>query len=181
MPGNHDVAFDAVTPTPASIERYRDLFGQEDVAFQHADVSFVVLNTSLLDRPDQLGDEADAHLAAIDAALAAAASRPGPTVVLGHHPLYLHHPEEPDGYWTVAGPARARVLDLLEVHHADLVLSGHLHRNHSVHHGDVEMVSTSAVGYPLGADPSGFRVVDAGPDGVRHAFVPLPDQGWLEG
>lgn len=86
VPGNHDVAPDAVTPTPESLERYRDLFGPEEVAFAHAEVSFVVLNTSLLARRDRLADAADAHLEEVDAALAAAATRAGPTVVLGHHP-----------------------------------------------------------------------------------------------
>jgi hypothetical protein len=35
------------------------------------------------------------------------------------------------------------------------------------------MVSSGPVGYPLGEDPSGYRVVRLDRKGVRHEYLPL--------
>jgi hypothetical protein len=35
------------------------------------------------------------------------------------------------------------------------------------------MVTSGPVGYPLGDDPSGLRIVDVGEERVLHEYVPL--------
>lgn len=178
VPGNHDLAHDALVPTPASVAAYRAAFGAEEAVFERGGASFVIANTVLLDQPGVLGaDAAAAHLAFLDGALAEAAARPGPTVVCGHHPLFVDAPDEPDSYWNVATPARRAVLELLGRHGADLVLSGHLHRSAAARYEGVELVTAAAVGVPLGADPSGYLVVDVDEGRIEHRFVALADQG----
>jgi hypothetical protein len=38
-----------------------------------------------------------------------------------------------------------------------------------------EMITSGPVGYPLGSDPSGFRMVDVFADRVTHEYIPLPE------
>jgi 3',5'-cyclic AMP phosphodiesterase CpdA len=178
VPGNHDIAADAVNPTAEGRAFYREAFGEDRAAFEHGGASFVIMNTVLLDRADRLPDDHRAQVAFLERALADAAARPGPTLVFGHHPIFVASPDEPRSYWSIDPPGRQAVLDLLDVHGATAVFSGHRHRNAAARYGQVELVTTSAVGLPLGDDPSGFRVVEVHEDRIEHRFVPLDDQGW---
>jgi len=53
------------------------------------------------------------------------------------------------------------------------VFAGHYHRNALARDQKLEMVTTGPVGKPLGADPSGFRVVIVTRDSVIHRYYPL--------
>jgi predicted phosphodiesterase len=55
-----------------------------------------------------------------------------------------------------------------------LALAGHWHRNNIATSGELEMVTSGPVGYPLGDDPSGFRIIEFDDAGVRHRYLPLP-------
>lgn len=50
------------------------------------------------------------------------------------------------------------------------MFAGHYHRNAYARAGEIEMVTTGAVGRPLGDDPSGFRVVDVHDDRLEHSY-----------
>jgi len=54
-------------------------------------------------------------------------------------------------------------------------LCGHWHRNGGGSAGDLDVLVTGAVGYPLGNDPSGLRIVDVGADDIEHEYVALED------
>ena len=56
VPGNHDIADDTVVPTPARIAKYREAFGADYYSFDHGDVRFIVLNTVVIDHPEDSGD-----------------------------------------------------------------------------------------------------------------------------
>ena len=53
------------------------------------------------------------------------------------------------------------------------VFAGHLHRNSEAAAGTLQVIATSAVGKPLGKDPSGFRVVKVYADRIEHAYYAL--------
>src|SRR5438876_12280888 len=69
--------------------------------------------------------------------------------------------------------ARRPILDLLTGYGVRAFFCGHWHRNGGGWDRGVEVVVTGPVGYPLGDDPSGFRVVDVDGDRVEHHYVPL--------
>jgi len=50
VPGNHDVEN---TPTPESLNRYRQKFGPDWYAFRHGGCRFVVINTTLIHDPSK--------------------------------------------------------------------------------------------------------------------------------
>ncbi len=175
VPGNHDIGADTVVPTAASIEHYRQAFGSDYYAFDHGPVRFVVMNTVVLDHPENVPDELAEQLEFLTATLSGAVTDGKTVVLLGHHPLFLAEPTEEDSYWNLPLERRRLILDLVELHRIPLGLAGHWHRNAVARHGDFEMVTTGAVGYPLGADPPGFTVVTVDRGRFSHAYVPLQE------
>jgi serine/threonine-protein phosphatase CPPED1 len=174
VPGNHDCADDSLVPTAGSLARYRDRFGPDRYAFAHGDTAFVAINTVVLDHPERVADELDAQVAFLEESLCEAVQRGARhVIVFGHHPLFTHHPEEPDTYWNIPSRQRRDVLRLLHTFGVRVYFCGHWHRNGGGWDGDLEVAVTGPVGYPLGRDPSGFRIVDVAADRVDHQYVGL--------
>lgn len=173
VPGNHDMGADTVVPTAASIDDYRQAFGPDYYAFDYGPVRFVVMNTVVLDHPEEVPDELSEQFDFLTATLDGAANDGQTVVLLGHHPLFLVDPTEDDCYWNLPLERRWPILDLIDKHRVPLGLAGHWHRNSIAHHGEFEMVTTGAVGYPLGKDPSGFRIVTLDRGRFSHEYIPL--------
>ena len=64
-------------------------------------------------------------------------------------------------------------MDLFKETGVSAVFSGHWHRNGFATYGDMELITTGPVGYPLGDDPSGFRIVRVREDELEHEYIPL--------
>ncbi len=69
----------------------------------------------------------------------------------------------------------------------DVVFSGHYHNNALNIFGRVELVTTSAVGKPLGNAPSGMRIVKIYSDRIEHEYYGLDElpyslnlNGWVK-
>lgn len=173
VPGNHDIAADTVVPTPESITRYREAFGPDYYAFEGGPARFIALNTTVVDHPEHVPGEWEAQLAFLQVELSEAKRRERTAVLVGHHPLFKHRPDEPDDYWNLPTERRRRILELVHRHRVPLALAGHWHRNASGRDGDFQMVTSGPVGYPLGDDPPGFRVVEITRSRIEHRYVPL--------
>lgn len=193
VPGNHDlgvystdpglrVGEDFVRPTPETLSRYHDVFGPDYYSFQHKGVTFLALNTAVMHTPDDVLEEWGEQLRFLEGELAAAQSA-GSThvIVLTHHPLFLRDPEEEvaeERHLVIPLERRRVVLDLFRRYGVRAVFAGHWHRNNYARDGDMEMVASGSVGYPLGEDPSGYRVVRVYEDRIAHdyyAFGAGPD------
>jgi 3',5'-cyclic AMP phosphodiesterase CpdA len=174
VPGNHDIAFDTVVPTPESVAAYRRRFGADAYSFDRGGATFIVANTTIWDHPEGLPGAWDEQVAWLQGELEAARrGKSDHIVVFAHHPLFTASADEEDSYWNIAAERRALLLDLLRAHDVRTVFSGHWHRNGGGVTGDLEVVVSGPVGYPLGADPSGVRVVEVDADQVRHRYLPL--------
>ncbi len=95
------------------------------------------------------------------------------TVVFSHHPLYSQHPEEEDSWAVICRDKRKVLLDLFQAHGVSAVFSGHWHRCHHLEHNGMQMVTTGAVGYPLGDDPSGLSIIKVYQDRIEHRYYGL--------
>ncbi|HSM02017.1 MAG TPA: metallophosphoesterase [Acidimicrobiia bacterium] len=167
-PGNHDIAGDTVVPTAESIAAYRAIYGDDYYAFDLGSVNFLVLNTVVIDHPENVPGELEAQMAFVDEALTRA------PIVVGHHPFFVQHLHEGDTYWNLPAERRVPLVERMEANGVTLSIAGHWHRNNIARSGDLEMVTSGPVGYPLGDDPSGFRVIDITEDGgVTHRYLPL--------
>lgn len=170
VPGNHDVAPDFTTPTIESIAAYRQVFGPDRYVFDHAGTRFVVVNTPLIDHPESAPEEAEEQMGFLAEALSSGADE---TVLLGHHPLFLGAANEEDTYWNLPSDSRRILLDLIHANGIRFGFSGHWHRNAIATDGPYTQVVSGPVGFPLGDDPSGYRVVDVTDGGIDHEYHPL--------
>jgi 3',5'-cyclic AMP phosphodiesterase CpdA len=171
LPGNHDVGN---TPTPESLAWYRDTFGRDWYAFDHEYFHGIVLNSSLFTAPEQVADEAAAQLAWLEHELErAGATRAQQIAVFMHYPLFLRHADEPDSYFNIPTETRQILLGLFERYQVSAVFAGHYHQNAYGRAGKLQMITTGAVGRPMGDAVSGFTVVDVYEDGLEHRYLPL--------
>ena len=166
--GNHDVDNDL---TPESLALYRERFGEDNYFFDHEGSRFIVLDSNVPFFPPKIPGEWERQLDFLRSALREAREI-GSThiLVFTHHPLFLEDPDEPDSTLVIPREKRTVLLDLLQSHDVSAVFSGHWHTNSYARAGDMLMVTTAAVGYPLGYDPSGFRVVKVFEDRIEHEY-----------
>ena len=66
-------------------------------------------------------------------------------------------------------------MDILTSNDVSAVFAGHVHRNNLGSDGALQMVTSGAVGYPLGDDPSGFRIVKVLDGSIEHKYYGFDD------
>ena len=166
--GNHDIGNDL---TSQSLALYRERFGADNYFFDHRGSRFVVINSNVAFNPPKIPGEWERLRDFLKSALQEARDA-GRThiVVFTHHPLFLDHPEEDDSTLAVPRERRQVLLELLHAYDVSAVFSGHWHRNNYARDGKLLMVTSSAVGYPFGYDPSGFRIVKVFQDRIEHDY-----------
>lgn len=171
--GNHDVGN---TPTRESLAWFRSTFGPDRYTFDQAGMRGIVLNSVLLREPARVPYALAAQRQWLENALDRA-RRDGvqQILVFQHHPLFLEDPTEGASIFNLPPDARQQYLELFKAYGVRAVLAGHYHRNALARDGALEMITTSAVGRPLGDDPSGFRIVKVWPDRIEHAYYGLDE------
>ncbi|MDJ0923623.1 MAG: metallophosphoesterase [Acidimicrobiia bacterium] len=175
VPGNHDIGADTVVPTRHSIDKYREAFGPDYYSFDYRDTRFIVLDTVVIDSPQDVPGELDAQMEFLESELDRARAHQKRVVLFGHHPLFVRDAGEEDTYWNLPIARRRPILDLIHRSGVKHAFAGHWHRNAIAFDGDFEMVTSGPVGYPLGRDPSGFRTVVVGETGLQHTYLPLEE------
>jgi|TARA_B100001971_G_scaffold212968_1_gene244671 3',5'-cyclic AMP phosphodiesterase CpdA len=171
--GNCDVGH---TPTAESLRIYRAKFGQDNYSFDVRGTHCVVLNSSICMDPSEVPEEWDSLVEFLQKDLDAHSPDSNHTVVFMHHPLFSKSADEPDeGIRLVPRKRRRIILDLLRKHGTSGVFAGHWHWNYSAADGDMLMVISGPVGFPLGDDPSGLRIVKVYDDRIEHVYFGMDD------
>jgi 3',5'-cyclic AMP phosphodiesterase CpdA len=170
VPGNHDVGNE---PTPETLAAYRKNIGPDYYSFREGPVYGIVLDSNLLKSPARAMAEAAKQEKWFTGELEKAKASGAMPIVFLHISLFLQDPNEPEQYFNQPVAARKRILDLLHHYGVRYVFAGHLHKNAYATDGDVEMITTSAVGKPLGKDPSGFRIVEIDGGVLDQQYVPF--------
>jgi 3',5'-cyclic AMP phosphodiesterase CpdA len=171
--GNWDVGN---TPTRLTLDRYRERFGDDNYSFEYGGSSFIVMNSCVAYDDSKAPQEWERQADFLRASLGEAQTKgSNHIIVFLHHPLYAEHPEEEDSWAVLPREKRKVLLDMFETHGVSAVFAGHWHRCHYLNHKGIQMVTTGAVGYPLGDDPSGFRIVKVFPDRIEHQYYGLDD------
>ena len=160
--------------TSATLSRYRERFGEDNYSFDHGGSHFVVLNSNTCVDPSDVPGEWERQLDFLRGDLQSARESDSThVVVFGHHPLFGEDPDEADSTMVIPGERRRVLLDLFKARGVSAMFAGHWHRNAESSDGAFQMVITGAVGYPLGDDPSGIRVVKVLDDGIQHEYFGL--------
>lgn len=97
------------------------------------------------------------------------------SLVFAHHPFFLRQIDEPDGYSTISPEKRRRYFELFRKTGVQTVFTGHLHDNAETSFDNIGMITTSAVGRPLGDAPSGVRIIVVKDRTIIHRYYPLDE------
>jgi 3',5'-cyclic AMP phosphodiesterase CpdA len=171
--GNHDIGNRL---TKDSLRRYRDRFGKDDYFFDVHDSRFIVLNSNIGVNPSEVPYEWERQLGFLDSTLKEATQSGAMHIILfTHHPLFVDDPDEEDSQLVVPKVRRKVILNMLKTANASAVFSGHWHRNNYAMDGNLQMVTSAAVGCPLGYDSSGYRVVSVTGNCVEHKYVSIDE------
>ena len=166
--GNHDLHN---VPTAQTLADYRGAFGPDWYSVEHGGCRFIVLNSTLISRPDNLPGESQAQWDWLISQLEQAAAEESTHIILfQHHSWFISHPEETDQFFNIPQVRRRVYLDLFRQHGVRAAFAGHYHRNAYARDGGLEMVTSGPVGRPLGPDPSGIRVVKIYEDRIEHQY-----------
>ena len=154
--GNHDVG---EAPTSDSLALYRQRFGADNYSFDVEGAHFAVINSSVAFDPSNVLDEWNRLAQFLADDFSTARRRGAERIILfTHHPLLLQDRTADDTMWTIPGDRRELILSILKDYDASAVFAGHLHRNEYSEHEGMMLVTSGAVGYPLGEEGSGLRL-----------------------
>jgi len=169
--GNHDVEN---VPTPTSLELYKKHFGEDRYTFRSGNMFGIIINSSLIKDPTLAPAEAASQEAWLRINLENAKKSGAKNImVFMHHSLFLKDPNEPDEYFNINLVRRKVYLELFQQYGVKQVFAGHYHRNSYGKAGELEMITTGPVGRPLGADSSGFRIINVKGQIVDHHYFAL--------
>lgn len=171
--GNHDVEN---VPTEQSLDFYRKNVAEDYYTFTSGNTLGIVLNSTIIHRPDNVAQEEKAQGLWLENELKQAKLTGYEHIfVYVHHPFFLQSADEEDTYFTIPLKSRLEYLALFEKYGVRAVLAGHYHRNSYGVFNDMEMITTSAVGKQLGGDQSGFRLVRVYPEKISHRYYGLKE------
>ena len=166
--GNHDVGN---TPTAASLDAYRKNVGLDYYTFRSGALEGIVLDSSLIQHPEDAPAEAQRQRKWLEAELAKAKDAGVRWIVIFQHiPFFLSAPDEADQYFNIPLASRSGYLELLQRFGVQYVFAGHLHNNSFGKAGFLQMITTGPVGKPLGTGASGMRVARLDAAGLEQAF-----------
>lgn len=129
VPGNHDIGDKPMAASPAGVvdgqtmSAYQTQFGPSWHCFEHHECLFVVINSSLVNSDTVMEQEQRLWL---ETTLARNAGKR--TFLFSHYPPFINQSHEPSHYDNYAEPGRSWLLNLIEAHEIEAVLSGHVHQ-----------------------------------------------------
>lgn len=168
-PGNHDIG---QSPTHQDIDVFTGNYGHDRFSFKHKKNIFIGLNSCLIKSAvpvlekqqfDWLNNELSKG------------KRVNHIILFCHYPFFINSFDEPETYSNIQTEIREKYLVLFKKYKVDAVFAGHLHNNGNAKYGDMEMITTSSVGKPLGKALSGIRIIKVYPDRVESNYFGLDE------
>ncbi len=168
-PGNHDVG---QVPDKQSLKKYTRNYGKDHFSFEHKGSLFVGFNTSLVKaNTPKLEQKQYKWLSR----KLKNGQKENQVVLFCHYPFFNKTFDEPEAYSNIGIEYRKKYLSLFENNEVDAIFSGHHHNNGLSSYGKIQLVTTSALGKPLGDAPSGMRIVKIFKDGIEHEYFGLEE------
>ncbi|RWS15909.1 purple acid phosphatase-like protein [Dinothrombium tinctorium] len=167
--GNHDVGN---TPTPETVDLYRQRFGDDYFVFWYDGVMFIVLNSQYYEDRSQTKEIAEKQDQWLDDVLKQA-HKYRHVIVFQHIPWFLQKADEENDYFNIEKDLRIKMLDKFEKAGVKAIFCGHYHQNAGGKYKDMEVVVTSAIGAQLGNEKSGFRIVKVLANKIEHTYYEL--------
>ncbi len=166
-PGNHDIG---QPTTQKDIDTFVSDYGHDRFSFKHKKSLIVGINSCLIKSNTPVLEGSQFEWLKKELTKGKKAKN---IILFTHYPFFINSFDEPDAYFNIAVETRNRYLSLFKEFGVDAVFAGHLHNNGFGKYGDMQMITTSAVGKPLGKIQSGIRVIKVYPDRVESVFYTL--------
>jgi len=168
-PGNHDLG---QIPDKQSLKEYHKNYGRDRFAFQHKGSAFIGFNSSLIKGRLEKSEQKQYKWLAAKLKKSRNADH---IILFCHYPFFDKTVDEPETYGNIGPEYRKKYLSLFEANGVDALFFGHRHRNNLAVYGKMQLVTTSALGKPLGKNPSGMRIVKIYEDRIEHEYYGLDD------
>jgi 3',5'-cyclic AMP phosphodiesterase CpdA len=168
-PGNHDIG---QVPTIESLEKYKKNYGCDRFSFKHKGSAFIGFNTGLIKAKLEEPEQEQYNWLTKKLRKSRNAQH---ILLFTHYPFFNKTVDEPEAYSNIGPEYRLKYLELFEENGVDAVFSGHHHNNGLANNENVQLVTTSSLGKPLGETLSGFRIVKVYNDRIEHEFFGLDE------
>jgi len=173
--GNHDTGN---VPNSFTLRKYNKNYGDDYYSFWAGGCKMIVLNSPLILHPEEALKESKDQSEWLDKELESLKAVQAPHVlVFMHHPLFVADPTEEDKSYSTVSPInfpsilRAEYMKKFEEAGVRAIFAGHYHRNAYGQFGPgIEMITTSAVGFQIGTDEPGMRIVKVYKDHIEHKY-----------
>jgi 3',5'-cyclic AMP phosphodiesterase CpdA len=168
-PGNHDIGN---VPDSLNIDTYLKDYGYDRFSFRHKNSQFIGFNSCLIKSNTPIFEKTQFDWLKKTVAKSKKAAH---IILFCHHSFFINSFDEPETYSNIGTEGRKKYLDLFSANKVEAIFSGHLHNNASARFGAIELVTTSALGKPLGNAPSGLRIVKIFNDRIEHQYYGLDE------
>ena len=168
-PGNHDIG---QTPDEKSIKEYKKNYGSDRFSFRHKGSSFIGFNSGFIKAKLVKPEQKQYNWLTKELKKGQGASH---IILFCHYPFFNKTVDEPTAYSNIDQEYRKKYLDLFDNNKVDAVFSGHYHNNSLSTYGNMQLVTTSALGKPLGKAPSGMRIIKIYSDKIEHEYFGLEE------
>lgn len=168
-PGNHDIG---QVPNEESLKKYGKNYGSDRFSFRHKGSSFIGFNTGIIKAKLEKPEQEQFNWLAKKLQQSKKAQH---IILFTHYPFFNKTADEPTAYSNIDQEYRKKYLRLFSHSHVTAVFSGHHHNNGLSTYENIQLVTTSALGKPLGKAPSGFRIIKVYHDKIEHEFFGLDE------
>ena len=169
IPGNHDVGLDPNNLSNEGLDFYSKNFGNDFYNFSWNEFELIFLNSSkFMNYSNQ--EHYFEQIEFIEETLKNISPRKR-LIIFMHHPPFIDKKDilkmgndrihdKDISYWMFEEKIYIDFFNLFKNHNVECIFTGHLHINLETQFNYTKIISTSAVGVPLGDDPSGYRIID---------------------
>lgn len=168
-PGNHDIG---LSPTQQDIDSFISDYGHDRFSFKHKKSIFIGLNSCIIKANTPVLEQLQYDWLKNELSKGKKTKH---IILFCHYALFINTFDEPETYSNIPIETRTRYLALFKEKEVDAVFAGHLHNNGSAKYGEMDMITTSAVGKPLAKAPSGIRIIKVYPDRIESVYYGLDE------
>lgn len=169
-PGNHDLG---EHPTKEEFDFYFSNYGKGTDKFflKYKNSTFIGINSTII-KSDKNINEEEKQFRWLKRKLRGA-KKSDNIVVFTHYPFFINDFNEKETYSNQKIEIRKKYFELFDKYNVKAIFAGHLHNNSSAAYKDVQMITTNAVGRPLGDSLPGIRIIYVTKEHISHVYRPL--------
>lgn len=163
-PGNHDIG---LVSGQTDIDAYKTDYRYDKFSFKYKNCTFIGINSSVIKVGNNELEKSQFDWLRKELSGSVQADH---IILFCHYPFFIKSFDEPESYSNLSAETRSRYFSLFSEYKVNAVFAGHLHKNSSANHDNIQMITTGPAGKPLGESPSGIRIIKIYPDKIESDY-----------